>query len=349
MLYDDAPFSVSSQLLFVAPQRQFATITPFPGPGPLVPAAPAFSGVFSRDYVVPSVAAGVRLGDHTACAATYTQPFGAASDYSGFLAGSVPDGSVSQGFRTHEYGLTCALRMAAGPGRLHFLGGVFIEQFSFYQDQLIAPGVVAMTSATDNSALGYRLGLAYDIPQYGMRAELLYRSAVTHNAVGMVTGPGLAIPITVGNTLPQSIELKVQSGIAPGWFAFGSVKWADWSVLRSITVNSGLGPLRTFTLNYRDGWTVSAGIGHLFSERLIGTAVVSWDRGVGTGADIQTDTWTAGLGGSLRFDNGGEITAGASVSLLTAGSQSVFRGAGYNATVGTDLTYSVYLSGRVPF
>ncbi|MGG2475354.1 transporter, partial [Rhizobium sp. BR5] len=35
-------------------------------------------------------------------------------------------------------------------------------------------------------------------------------------------------------SMPDSIELKVQSGIAPDWLAFGSVKWTDWSQIQVI-------------------------------------------------------------------------------------------------------------------
>ncbi len=350
VLYDDQLGSVAGSFTYVAPQRSFTTITPVAGaPGPLVPAGPAFSGVYSRSYTVPSLSA--RLGDstHGACAGTYVTPFGAHSDYSGFLAGSAPDGTINQQFTTREFGLTCAARFMVGPGRLHLVGGVFLETFKFSQTQLVAPLTVAGTSASDSGAFGYRLGLAYDIPQYGMLAQLLYRSGVNHSATGFVTGLGAAIPIGISGTLPQSIALSVRSGIAPGWLAFGSVKWTDWSVLPSIAVMGPVGPLRVFTLNYRDGWTVSGGVARVFSKNLIGTAAVVWDRGVGTGADIQTDTWTLGLGATYRLANGGEISAGAAFSYLTAGAQSVAQGAAYNATAGGDFAYTLRLSAKVPF
>ncbi len=81
-------------------------------------------------------------------------------------------------------------------------------------------------------------------PKIALRAQLMYRSAVDHSP----SGQAAAIRFTVRDAnrqlagaafcdggyrhaSPQSVELKVQSGIAPGWLAFGSVKWTDWSVL----------------------------------------------------------------------------------------------------------------------
>ena len=31
--------------------------------------------------------------------------------------------------------------------------------------------------------------------------------------------------------------MKLQSGVAPGWLVFGSVKWTDWSVTEQLLVN----------------------------------------------------------------------------------------------------------------
>src|SRR6185312_1347224 len=58
--------------------------------------------------------------------------------------------------------------------------------------------------------------------------------------------------------LPQSVEVKLQSGIAPGWLAFGSVKWTDWSVQKELLVltdNPEVGSADIY--NWKDGWTVT--------------------------------------------------------------------------------------------
>ncbi|TIV86627.1 MAG: transporter, partial [Mesorhizobium sp.] len=81
--------------------------------------------------------------------------------------------------------------------------------------------------------------------------------------------------------MPDVVEFKLQSGIAPGWLAFGSVKWVNWSLLQSVpicvvgTPSSACvtgdalhsGQITSLDLMYRDGWTVSGGIGHKFNDQ----------------------------------------------------------------------------------
>jgi hypothetical protein len=45
-------------------------------------------------------------------------------------------------------------------------------------------------------------------------------------------------------------------------------------------------------------------VGHEFNENLSGTVNLTWDQGVGTGADITSDCWTVGLGGEFKTDLG---------------------------------------------
>ena len=82
--------------------------------------------------------------------------------------------------------------------------------------------------------------------------------------------------------MPQRVELKVQSGVAPGWLAFGSIKWTDWSVLDSSTtlIEAARWPaFSTTRLFFNDGWTVTGGVGHRFSESISGVAVADLGPG----------------------------------------------------------------------
>jgi long-chain fatty acid transport protein len=80
-------------------------------------------------------------------------------------------------------------------------------------------------------------------------------------------------------TMPQSVDFRWQTGIAPDWLAFGNVKWVNWSVLEVIafcpTSTKSLGscgpssPFRLTSLDlmFQDGWTVAAGVGHKFNDQ----------------------------------------------------------------------------------
>src|SRR5690606_9762903 len=121
---------------------------------------------------------------------------------------------------------------------------------------------------------------------YAFRASLVYNSEVKLDditgtldltQVDPATYPA-AFDVHGAQDMPDVVELKVQSGIAPGWLAFGSVKWTDWSQLQKIpfcraavtgtctTAND----VTTLDLGYRDGWTISGGVGHKFNDQWSG-------------------------------------------------------------------------------
>ena len=228
-----------------------------------------------------------RITDVVSCAFTYTQPFGAKSTYGAAAqaADKAADGGGAAGnavetseFITNELGGTCSARFDVGPGGLYIIGGVFGQSFSYTESKTY--GTLNME---DDAAFGYRFGAAYDIKEYALRAELMYRSQVDHKAEGTfknddsaVIAAARSIPIGTSvsasgsGSLPQSVEFSLQSGIAPGWLAFGSVKWTDWSVLQTLNYNvTNIGDLEKKFL-WRDGWTLTGGIGHQFNETISG-------------------------------------------------------------------------------
>ena len=108
--------------------------------------------------------------------------------------------------------------------------------------------------------------------------------------------------------MPQSVELKAQSGIAPGWLAFGSVKWTNWSVDQDMALCApGVSPcitgvpaaLSALTLMWKDTWTVTLGAAHQFSKQFSLAGSLTWDQGATQGFTSQTDTWTGDLTGDL--------------------------------------------------
>ena len=143
-------------------------------------------------------------------------------------------------------------------------------------------------------------------------------------------------------SMPDSLELKVQSGIAPGWLAFGSVKWTDWSQLQVLefcpATVSALTPCTSLDLLYRDGWTITGGIGHKFNDQWSGALSLTWDRGTSTGVGAQTDTWTVGAGLSYAPTQNVELRFAGAVGILTSGKSGskTYRGEEY----GTDVSYS---------
>ncbi|MRX31825.1 outer membrane protein transport protein [Aminobacter sp. MDW-2] len=289
------------------------------------------SGFENPTYVIPSVAAKYKVNDAFACALTYTTPFGGHSDYTGLringaLVGFDPTsltGSSEQEFLTHEFGGTCSYGVDVGKGRFSLLGGLFYQSLDF--EQWVGGPTRPLKFSLQDGQVGYRVGAAYEIKEIALRAQVMYRSATDIDATGDLsfTSNGAVLgPATGWGKFPQSFEAKVQSGIAPGWLAYGSVKWTDWSVMDVINYKTPLSPAnQTLNFFWQDGWTVTGGVAHAFTESFAGTASVTWDRGVGTGHDISTDTWTFGIGGSYKPNSNVEIRGGLGLLYIAAGSQ----------------------------
>lgn len=352
ILFMDGNYGLRAGAAYVSPSRAYSTLN----------GASTSEGAYSDAYWIPSIGLKATLAPGVACALTYTQPFGASATYGTDAQNAEAATAISQGlavvnptsrmqFSTDEYGATCDVRVDAGRGDFHLIGGAFLESFEYKEDTWF--GSVRLK---DDGAFGYRIGAAYDIPEYAMRFQIMYRSEVQHDAKGTFTPSALAVAAgvtsdlpTIGNgVLPQSIKLSAQSGVAPGWLVYGSVTWTDWSALKNFQYDVSNLASSNKIFNYKDGYTIQVGVGHEFTENLSGTVNLTWDEGVGTGADITTDTWTVGVGGEYKT-KAGTFGLGASLSYLTAGSQTGAAGATYNATANADWAVGVGVSYSLAF
>jgi long-chain fatty acid transport protein len=372
-LYYTSGFGASASVTYVSPARSFDTVS---GVG-IVGGAPrpySYGGIdIVENFAVPNLSVGGRLGGNLNCAGSYTQPYGVEATYSGAIRFSVAE----QELETHEYALTCGYGFDLSKGRLMLIGGVFYETVDFTQarDFRQAFGTTADSRiAVESDDVGFRLGVGYEIPEIALKAQLLYRSETNHDASGNYSGTPFAIltaaqgvPLatalgiygtatsTTANTsatLPQSVEFSIQSGIAPGWLAFGSVRWTDWSVLKQLQVVEGIAG-RTFSSTnffFEDGWTVTGGVGHKLNEQLGASLSLTWDKGVSTGWDTLTDTWTVAAGVSYDATENFQIRAGGAAIYFTEGEKDKRSSAlDYVATSPNEWGYALSLSGTLKF
>lgn len=327
---------------------------------------------FAGDYVVPYASVGGRIAGDVSCVGSYAQPFGADSEYSGDITFHVAE----QTLEAHEYGLTCAYGFDLAKGRLLVIGGGFVETIEYGQarnfEAAFGPAVVTGDSRIDleSDDVGYRLGVGYEIPEIALKAQLMYRSQTDHDAEGMYSntpfpqlaaGQGLnpvpylgfsSTSATASASLPQSVELSLQSGIAPGWLAFGSVKWTDWSILKQIQLVEGINgaAFSTTRFFFKDGWTVTGGIGHKFNDKLGGSLSLTWDKGVTSGWDALTDTWTVAGGLAYDVNEKFQIRGGGAAIYITDGEKSNTASlVDYTASAPSEWGYAVSASASLKF
>lgn len=346
ILFQDERFAVRSGVTVVSPTRRYSRN----------PGNAALEGSdYAATYEIPSFAAKADLTDHLRCAGTYAKPLGGHAEYDSPKIAAHPKpvapgvanaGKLDEEFSIYEIGLTCAVTFGLSGGKAYVLGGTFREDFAYdRRDILISRGLPGVPDgievgdarlAYDQTQYGYRLGVAYEIPEMALRAALIYRSGTSYDPQGeleidLPNGVSVLDAYARGE-MPQSLELTVQSGIAAGWLAYGAVKWTDWSVVKQFVSQStwspGVpGPGSVNEYYWRDGWTVTGGIAHEFDERLSGLLAVTWDRGVATGYDHASENWTVTSGVAVDCPWGGMFNAGAALSWIAASEETRYGAA----------------------
>ncbi|GCA51997.1 OmpP1/FadL family transporter [Sinorhizobium sp. KGO-5] len=320
----------------------------------------------TESYWAPRIGVKAALGDSIDCMADYSQPWGAHTNPGKNWAGA--NNNIETKVESDNYAATCSYKWEMGPGYFRVIGGGFYQEVGGFKERLVqdytfAPFPLSTFSGVgrlelEDSGWGWRTGVAYEIPEYAMRASLVYNSAVDLDDLsGFIDLRQLAFPnpfpvgpplitgtkydVRGSASMPDSLELKVQSGIAPGWLAFGSIKWTDWSQLQVVTfcpaTISPTTPCTSLDLLYRDGWTVTGGIGHKFNDQWSGAVSLTWDRGTSQGYGAQTDTWTLGTGVSYTPTENVEIRLAGVVGILTSGSSGPVDFEG--ETIGGDVSY----------
>lgn len=331
-------------------------------------APPLSSARINQDssFAVPRFGFKFNAGDSFNCLASYSEPYGA--DNTNGTNNALSASSVEFSIDTQDYGLTCAYQLglgntSVGDSFLSVVGGVSYQEFDGFLSRqsfldlanagitgtagLVPGGTVTNTSGlgtfnVSDSAVGWRAGLAYEIPDIALRALILYHSSYDYdNLTGIQDNRGFGVDpasanataaISASTEIPQALEIKLQSGIAEGTLAFANFKWQDWSRVDIVPIVGGITATNVdpttgaaistplaFEAGYRDGYTVNVGIGRQINENLSGLIGFGWDRGTATVSGTQTDSWT--LSGGLRYSEGEnvEIRVGGAVGILEGG------------------------------
>ncbi|MBQ2263126.1 MAG: outer membrane protein transport protein [Loktanella sp.] len=150
-----------------------------------------------------------------------------------------------------------------------------------------------------HTGFGYALGGAYEIPEIALRVALTYFSEIEHRFQTSDNTGGIT-PTTV--TTPQAVNLDFQTGIAADTLLFGSIRWAEYSVVqvRPATLRG------TSLTNIEDGFGYTVGIGRRFNDTWSGNVSVGYEP---EGDDLVSPlaptngNYSVGLGAQYTMDN----------------------------------------------
>lgn len=280
------------------------------GPSP----AGSTSGNMSPDYTTWALRYRQDITDNLSFAFIVDQPIGADVDYgpSAYLYG-INLGNPGSQAEIDSNALSVILRYETA-NNFSVYGGLRAVE---------ASGNVALfngytMSAEGSTELGYLLGVAYERPDIALRVALTYHSATDHDfAATENVAPGLPGFVT---TIPQSLTLEAQSGIAPDTLLFGSIRWVDWSEfdITPFGYTNFVSPGNSLVDYDDDTITYNIGIGRRFNENWSGAITYTHEPSTGgfSGNLGPTDGRSAvGLGVTWTNDQV-EITGGVQYSWI---------------------------------
>ena len=195
----------------------------------------------------------------------------------------------------------------------------FNENYSFY----FGPRAVSMDGSViigaydavyaEDTAFGYVVGAAYERPEIALRVALTYSSelAFSHDTTVLPGGSSVRVDVPATEyTLPETITLDFQSGVAENTLVFGSIRYADWTVTEINSFGFPGNPI----VSYSDPVTTyTLGVGRKFTEQFSGAVSVSYEaENDGIASNLApTDGFTSiSLGGTYDVGNGLEVTGG---------------------------------------
>ncbi|SFP27958.1 OmpP1/FadL family transporter [Tranquillimonas alkanivorans] len=290
----------------------------------LPPGASIGSGDMAEDYSTFSLGVKTQVNDRVSLALILDQPIGADVDYPDGDGLPFPNGpNYPYAGSTAEIDSTAVTALAkyALPSNFSVYGGLRIQQA---EGRVSLPNVGAYTMETSSETdLGYVVGVAYEKPEIALRVALTYNSEITHDFSADEAFAGNAAPgspTEFSTTVPQSVNLDFQTGIAEDTLLFGSVRWVDWDefeIAPSIFEATTTVPLVAYD---DDTITYTLGLGRRFNENWSGAVTVGYEPDTGgfssnlgptdgqtsLGLGLTYETETYEITGGVRYVNIGD-------------------------------------------
>lgn len=264
-------------------------------------------GAFSSGDMAPSynvLGAGVKydFSEMMSFALIIDQPWGASVAYpTGAGTFAATAGATAE---VNTIGTTALIKYKATPN-VSVFGGLRYNTIT--KADVSVPAVAAYNlTAQRSSALGYVIGGAYEIPDIALRLALTYSSETTHDIAITETGGGAPGASTMRVTLPKSVNLDFQTGVAANTIVMAGVRWANWTST-DINPPSYRAATASSLLSYtEDTYSFSLGVGRKFSEQWAGSATLGWERpqgGVSGNLSPTDGNVSLSLGAAYTQDN----------------------------------------------
>lgn len=247
------------------------------------------------------------LSDTTSLAVIFDQPFGASVNYadpSYVLTGTSAEMTSSSVTLVGRYKINPSFSVHGGLRTLSASGNVAIN------DPLNGPGVDYAATFDAASGMGYVIGAAFEKPEIAMRVALTYSSAIDLSLPTTLTTPAAGAVPAMDATLPQSVNLDFQSGVAANTLVFGSIRWAEWTSTELNPFGFPANPLLSYD---NDTFTYSLGVGRKFSDSFSGSVTLGYEKATGEpGSNLSpTDGYfSIQVGGAYTLENGMKISGG---------------------------------------
>lgn len=264
----------------------------------------ASSGNITQTYSQLGMALKMQMSEQFSLALIYDQPFGADVDYEEIAY------PIAGAYATVESnGVTALARYEFTPN-LSVHGGVRYVEASGVYNAPVGGGAFYNSVYSEDGGTGFVLGGAYERDDIAMRVALTYSSEIDLELDGSVGD--------LSTTLPESINLDFQTGIAADTLLFGSVRYVAWDgfSLDDTAIAAAGDPANPTgsILSYDDDvYTLNIGVGRRFTDAFSASFSVGYEASTGdpTGQLGPTDGYISyQIGGAYTLDNGVELSGG---------------------------------------
>lgn len=259
----------------------------------------AASGNMGADYTSVSLGYKQNIGNNVDIALIIDEPVGANVSYPGgngyFIGGSTAtlDSTAITGLIKYKL-----------PSNVSVYGGVRSQSLGgeVKLEQLGAPSPAYTLDVAQKHELGYVAGIAYEKPEIALRVALTYNSEITHDFPDVQENGGTSLPFS--STIPQSVNLEFQSGVAKDTLVFGSIRWVEWSKFDITPFGYGLATGNSLVDFEHDSTAYNIGIGRKLNDKWSAAVSLGYEPSTAGVCDRSAFPVTTGCTGNLGPTDG---------------------------------------------